>query len=45
MAAELIDGKKFAAETRAQIAAGVAALKAEKFGFFAQGGSQPFNEE
>ena len=22
-----------------------AALKAEKFGFFAQGGSQPFNEE
>ena len=30
MAAELIDGKKLAAETRAQIAAGVAALKAEK---------------
>ena len=29
MAAELIDGKKLAAETRAQIAAGVAALKAE----------------
>ncbi len=30
MAAELIDGKKLAAETRAQIAEGVAALKAEK---------------
>ena len=30
MAAELIDGKKLAAETRAQIASGVAALKAEK---------------
>ena len=30
MAAELIDGKRLAAETRAQIAAGVAALKAEK---------------
>ena len=30
MAAELIDGKKLAAETRAQIAAGVAALKSEK---------------
>ena len=30
MAAELIDGNKLAAETRAQIAAGVAALKAEK---------------
>ena len=30
MAAELIDGKKLAAETRAQIAAAVAALKAEK---------------
>ena len=30
MAAELIDGKKLAAETRAQIAAGVAALKAER---------------
>ena len=30
MAAELIDGKKLAAETRAQIAAGVVALKAEK---------------
>ena len=30
MAAELIDGKKLAAETRAQIAAGVAALKTEK---------------
>jgi len=30
MAAELIDGKKLAAETRAQIAAGVAALKAGK---------------
>ncbi len=30
MAAELIDGKKLAEETRAQIAAGVAALKAEK---------------
>lgn len=30
MAAELIDGKKLAAETRAQIAVGVAALKAEK---------------
>jgi len=30
MAAELIDGKKLASETRAQIAAGVAALKAEK---------------
>ena len=30
MAAELIDGKKLAAETRAQIAAGVAVLKAEK---------------
>ena len=30
MAAELIDGKKLAAEMRAQIAAGVAALKAEK---------------
>ena len=29
MAAELIDGKKLAAETRAQIAAGVAALKDE----------------
>ena len=30
MVAELIDGNKLAAETRAQIAAGVAALKAEK---------------
>ena len=30
MAAELIDGKKLAAETRAQIAAGVAALKSKK---------------
>ena len=30
MAAELIDGKKLAAETRAQIAAGVVALKAER---------------
>ncbi len=30
MAAELIDGKKLAAETRAQIASDVAALKAEK---------------
>ena len=30
MAAEQIDGKKLAAEMRAQIAAGVAALKAEK---------------
>ncbi len=30
MAAELIDGKKLAAETRARIASGVAALKAEK---------------
>ena len=30
MAAELIDGKRLAAETRAQIAAGVAALEAEK---------------
>ena len=30
MAATLIDGKKLAAETRAQIAAGVAKFKAEK---------------
>lgn len=30
MRAQIIDGKKFAAETRAEIAAGVAALKAEK---------------
>ena len=30
MRAQIIDGKKLAAETRAEIAAGVAALKAEK---------------